>query len=106
MTYFEDRREQRETTYIYWTLKWFDVWTSVQCPARSDPGNKKESNYTFLHYWGRVSLDTAFLANAVKNLWVVLSFNARKAILHYTKTRKSELREQVPVPHDNFLKFI
>ena len=32
--------------------------------------------------WDRVSLDTAFLANAVKNLWVVFSFNARKAIPH------------------------
>ena len=56
--------------------------------------------------WDRLSLDTAFLANAVKNLWVVLSFNARKAIPHYTKTRKNELRERVPVPHDNFLKSI
>ena len=41
MTYFEDRRQQRETTYIYRTLKWFDVWRSVQCPAPSDPGNKE-----------------------------------------------------------------
>ena len=56
--------------------------------------------------WDRVSLDTAFLANAVKNLWVVLSFNARKAIPHYTKIRKNELRERVPVSHDNFFKSI
>ena len=35
--------------------------------------------------WDRVSLDTGFLATAVKNLWVVLSFNARKAIPHNTK---------------------
>ena len=35
--------------------------------------------------WDRVSLDKGFLATAVKNLWVVLSFNARKAIPHNTK---------------------
>ena len=35
--------------------------------------------------WDRVSLDTGFLATAVKNLWVVLSFNARLAIPHNTK---------------------
>ena len=35
--------------------------------------------------WDRVSLDTGFLATAVKNLWVVLSFNAREAIPHNTK---------------------
>ena len=34
--------------------------------------------------WDSVSLDTGFLATAVKNLWVVLSFNARKAIPHNT----------------------
>ena len=35
--------------------------------------------------WDRVSLDTGCLATAVKNLWVVLSFNARLAIPHNTK---------------------
>ena len=35
--------------------------------------------------WDRVSLDTGFPATAVKNLGVVLSFNACKAIPHNTK---------------------
>ena len=35
--------------------------------------------------WDRVSLDTGFLAMAGKNLWVLLSFNARKSIPHNTK---------------------
>ena len=30
-----------------------------------------------------MSLDTGFLVSAVNNLWVVLSFNARKAIAEY-----------------------
>ena len=39
--------------------------------------------------WDSVSLDTGFLATAIKNLWVVLSFNARKAIPHNTKMIKN-----------------
>ena len=37
--------------------------------------------------WDSVSLDRGFLATptAIKDLWVVLSFNARKAIPHNTK---------------------
>ena len=35
--------------------------------------------------WDSVSLDTGFLATSIKHLWVVLSFNARKAIPHHTK---------------------
>ena len=45
----------------------------------------KAITYSYTAIWGRLSLDTGFLATAVKNLWVVLSFNARKAIPHNTK---------------------
>ena len=42
-TFLGERREKRETTYIYPTLEWFVVWRSVQCPAASDPGNKNKA---------------------------------------------------------------
>ena len=50
-------------------------------------GKKKYSCKKKFDELGRdcVSLDTGFLATVVKNLWVVLSFNARKAIRHNTK---------------------
>ena len=86
MTYFEDRREQRETAYIYRTLEWFDVWGSVCVPLPPIQVTRNKAIYTYSYtIWDRVSLDTGFLATAVKNLWVVLSFNARNAIPHNTK---------------------
>ena len=67
ITYLEDRREQRETIYIYWTLEWFDdVWRSVQCPAASDPGIRNKAITYSYTIWDSVSLDTGFIATAVK----------------------------------------
>ena len=53
-------------------------------PIQVEVTRNKAITYSYT-IWDRVSLDTGFLATAVKNLWVVLSFNARKAIPHNTK---------------------
>ena len=82
-TYLEDRRGKRETTYIYRTLdSLYEDQYRVPLPPIQVTRNKAITcSYTF---WDTASLDTGFLATAVKNLWVVLSFNARKAIPHNT----------------------
>ena len=76
-TYLEDRRGRRETTYIYtepWNDSLYEDQYSVPLPPIQVTRNKAITySYTI---WDSVSLDTEFLATAVKNLWVVLSFNA------------------------------
>ena len=72
MTYFEDRREQRETTTSTepWNDSMYEDQYSVPLPPIQVIRNKAITySYTI---WDRVSLDTGFLANAVKNLWVVI----------------------------------
>ena len=76
-TYLEDRRGRRETAYIYtepWNDSLYEDQYSVSLPPIQVTRNKAITySYTI---WDSVSLDTEFLATAVKNLWVVLSFNA------------------------------
>ena len=82
MTYFEDRREQRETTYIYRTL--IRSLYEEQCPPALPPIQvTRNKQLHILTIFVSVSLDTGFLASVVKHLRVVLSFNARKAIAQY-----------------------
>ena len=53
-------------------------------PIQVEVTRNKAITYSYT-IWDRVFLDTGFLATAAKNLWVVLSFNARKASPHNTK---------------------
>ena len=76
--------KERQLTFTEpWNDSMYEDQYSVPLPPIQVTRNKAITySYTI---WGRLSLDTGFLATAVKNLWVVLSFNARKAIPHNTK---------------------
>ena len=85
MTYFEDlgNKERQLTSTEPWNDSMYEDQYSVPLPPIQVTRNKAITySYTI---WDHVSLDTGFLANAVKNLRMVLSFNARKAIPHNTK---------------------
>ena len=76
-------KERQLTSTEPWNDSMYEDQYSVPLPPIQVTRNKAITySYTI---WDRVSLDTGFLATAVKNLWVVLSFNARKAIPHNTK---------------------
>ena len=76
-------KESQLTSTEPWNDSMYEDQYSVPLPPIQVTRNKGIAySYTI---WDRVSLDTGFLATAVKNLWVVLSFNARKAIPHNTK---------------------
>ena len=76
-------KERQLTSTEPWNDSMYEDQYSVPLPPIQVTRNKAITySYTI---WDRVSLDTGFPATAVKNLWVVLSFNARKAIPHNTK---------------------
>ena len=75
-------KERQPTSTEPWNDSLYEDQYSVPLPPIQVTRNKAITySYTI---WDSVSLDTGFLATAVKNLWVVLSFNARKAIPHNT----------------------
>jgi len=75
-------KERQPTSTEPWNDLLYEDQYSVPLPPIQVTRNKAITySYTI---WDSVSLDTGFLATAVKNLWVVLSFNARKAIPHNT----------------------
>ena len=69
-TYLEDRRELRETTYIDRTLiRSLYEDTTIQCPPALPPIQVTRNNkFHVLTIFVSVSLDTGFLASAVKHL--------------------------------------
>jgi len=77
-------KERQLTSTEPWNDSMYEDQYSVPLPPIQVTRNKAIISYCYT-IWDRVSLDTGFLATAVKNLWVVLSFNARKAILHNSK---------------------
>ena len=83
-TYLEDRRGKREkpTSTEPWNDSLYEDQYSVPLPPIQVTRNKAITySYTI---WDSVYLDTGFLTTVTKNLWLFLSFNARKAILHNT----------------------
>ena len=75
-------KERQPTSTEPWNDSLYEDQYSVPLPPIQVTRNKAITcSYTL---WDTASLDTGFLATAVKNLWVVLSFNARKAIPHNT----------------------
>ena len=68
-------KERQLTSTEPWNDSMYEDQYSVPLPPIQVTRNKAITySYTI---WDRVSLDTGFLATAVKNLWVFLSFNAQ-----------------------------
>ena len=66
-TYLEDRKEQRETTYIFRTL--IRSLYEEQCPPALPPIQvTRNKQLHILTIFVSVSLDTGFLVSAVKHL--------------------------------------
>ena len=75
-------KERQPTSTEPWNDSLYEDQYSVPLPPIQVTRNKAITySYTI---WDSVSLDTGFLATAFTDLWVVLSFNARKAIPHNT----------------------